>query len=86
MMTKHMEVKLKLSILREITELKLELSCEMVKKREMTMLVRLSGGTAASRYIHVGIRSFGYTVHVLLPKFGCQMMPDPILLKKRCVP
>ena len=35
-MTKHMEVKLKLSILREIAELKLELSCEMVKKREMT--------------------------------------------------
>ena len=48
MMTKDMEVKLKLSILREIAELKLELSCEIVKK-EMTMLMRLRGGTAEGK-------------------------------------
>ena len=48
MMTKDMEVKLKLSILREIAQLKLELSWEMVKSK-MTMLMRLRGGTAEGK-------------------------------------
>ena len=48
MMKKDMEDKPKLSILREIADLKPELSCALVKeKRERTMLMKLRGGTAA---------------------------------------
>ena len=46
MMTKDMEDKPKLSILREIADLKFESSCTLVKKkRERTMLMKLKGGT-----------------------------------------
>ena len=48
MMKEDMEDKPKLSILREIADLKLESSCALVKeKRERTMLMKLRGGTAA---------------------------------------
>ena len=38
MMTKDMEVKPKLSILKEIAELELESSCRLLKKRQRSML------------------------------------------------
>ena len=48
MMKKDMEDKPKLSILREIADLKLESSYALVKeKRERTMLMKFRGGTAA---------------------------------------
>ena len=48
MMKEDMEDMPKLSILREIADLKLESSCALVKeKRERTMLIKLRGGTAA---------------------------------------
>ena len=54
MMKEDMEDKPKLSILREIADLKLESSCALVKvKRERTMLMKLRGGTAAFQ-IEVG--------------------------------
>ena len=54
-MKEDMESKSKLSILREIADLKLESSCALVKvkKRERTMLMKLRGGTAAFQ-IEVG--------------------------------
>ena len=46
-MKEDMESKSKLSILREIADLKLESSCALVKKkRERMMLMKLRGGTA----------------------------------------
>ena len=49
-----MEEKLKLSMLREIADLKLESRCAVVKtKRERLMLMKLRGGTAAFQ-IEVG--------------------------------
>ena len=48
MMKEDMEDKPKLSILREIADIKLESSCALVKeKRERMMLIKIGGGTAA---------------------------------------
>ena len=54
MIEKGMEDKPKLSLLREIADLKLESSCALVKeKRERTMLMKLRGGKSAFQ-IEVG--------------------------------
>ena len=54
MMTKDMEAKSELSILREIADLKLESSCALVKKRDRTMLMKLREGTAELQIEVVG--------------------------------
>ena len=46
LMAKDMEDTPKLSILREIADLKFELSCALVKKRDRTMFMKLREETA----------------------------------------
>ena len=58
MMTKDMEVKPKLSILKEIAELELESSCRLLKKRERSML-RLK-----PRHVDATSRNGGSECHV----------------------